>query len=173
MTPEEFLASVKLQRFYHFTDEANLPSIKEHGLLSLEQLEKRGIAPPKPGGNQWSHDADKRTGLDLYVHLCLFNEHPMEYRAKTEGRIEKSKFLEIDKMVLGIDGACFTAAVANKAGVQTLTIAEANLEMDFEVVCNYRTMDWKNPEVMDRIKAAKKYELLIPNEVPLCFIRGL
>src|SRR6202050_5944028 len=87
--------------FYHFTDRRNLPMIKEHGgLYSLAMLSKMKIEVPAPGGNEWSHAADGRIGLDRYVHLCFRNTHPMEYVARQDGRIADSVYLRIHPDVL-------------------------------------------------------------------------
>src|SRR5260370_4560046 len=70
----------RITRLYHFTDRQNLPLIQKlGGLYPPSQLEARGIQIPAPGGNQWSRDADKMSGMDRYVHLCFRPNHPMEY----------------------------------------------------------------------------------------------
>ncbi len=76
MDLDDFLAqhvstSPQQRHYLHFTDEANLASIRKHGLLSMRQLKQRGIEIPAPGGNQWSQDADAASGMDAYVHLCF------------------------------------------------------------------------------------------------------
>jgi len=43
--------------------------------------------------------------------------------------------------------------------------------MDFAAV--YERMDWSVQEQMQRVLTARKYELLVPNHVPLRYIRGL
>ncbi len=74
---------------WHFTDRANLDSIeKNKGLLSLGELERRGIEIPLPGGNEWSHDADRNKNLHEYVHLAFVDDHPMLFRAKEDNRIK-------------------------------------------------------------------------------------
>ena len=84
-----------IPRLYHFTDRRNLGSIRKHGgLYCLAELVRLGIKVPAPGGNDWSHAEDKRRGLDGFVHLCFRENQPMEYRAKQEGRIGDSFFLE-------------------------------------------------------------------------------
>src|SRR3954470_14809416 len=84
MNPIEFIEKyMRGKCFYHFTDTRNIASIKSQGgLFSLRQLRQRGILPTAPGGNQWSHEADERLGLDSYVHLCFLDQHPMEWRVK-------------------------------------------------------------------------------------------
>jgi hypothetical protein len=56
---------------FHFTDIRNLQFIKEHGVLSLAELNRRSIEIPAAGGNQWSHDADYRMGLDESMFICV------------------------------------------------------------------------------------------------------
>jgi hypothetical protein len=156
---------------YHFTDIRNIPSIKEHGLLSLAELKRRSIEIPAAGGNQWSHDADCRMGLAEYVHLCFFNQHPMEFIAKRDGRINESAFLKINPIVLQWEGVRVTLEVANKSGTKLLTLAQAMEEIDSEIMCKWT--DWSNPDVQERRQMAKKYEVLVPNIIPIEFIMGI
>lgn len=172
MTPQQFFARFSVPCFYHFTDTRNLDSIRSaKGLFSFAELKRRKMRTAAPGGNDWSHEADERVGVDEYVHLCLFSKHPMEYLAKKEGRILESRFLEINFNVLTFDGIRFTPGVSNKRGVDLLTLAEACNTLDFEVI--YDRTDWRDPEIKQRRFAAKKYELLIPKCVPIELISGV
>ena len=156
--------------FYHFTDARNLPSIKEHGLLSTATLRARSIKAVT-GGNQWSLDADRSKGMDAYVHLCFFNEHPMEYLAKQAGRIETSKFLVIEPAVLRTPNSLISIGVANKADMSYGEPNEFIEKIDLKVI--YTKTDWKDKEIQERRRAAKKSEILIPEHIPLNFIRNL
>ena len=170
MAADEFFATYAVPCFYHFTDVRNIPLIRESGgLLSMRAMRDAGIPVPAPGGDANSQLSDSRNGMDRYVHLCLFNQNPMEYRARQDGRIEDSRFIEIDRDVLRIEGVRFTAAMANQAGVFPLSIEQAFAEMDFSAV--YGNVDWKIPEQMQRVLAARKFELLIPDCVPLHYIK--
>ena len=81
---------------FHFTDRRNVPMIRDMGgIYPYAELKRRGVQIPAPGGNEWSHDEDGRRGLDEYVHLCFRPNHPMEFAARSEGRIQDSIFLEI------------------------------------------------------------------------------
>lgn len=169
---KEFLDKNRVTGFFHFTDERNIPSIKVNGgIISLAQLRERGVRPTAPGGNQWSHDADTRIGLDAYVHLCFMDWHPMEYVARQEQRVEVTRFLQIDPSIMLLDGVLFTSDVSNKAGVCPLPFEKAIETMDFSAI--YDRLDWRDPEVKERRRVASKYELLIPNIVPLSLIRGI
>jgi hypothetical protein len=155
----------KFDGVWHFTDRSNLELIKEHGLLSIAELERRGIQIPAPGGNEWSHDADKKKCLHEYVHLAFIDEHPMQYRAKEDGRIKNPIWLKIDVSVILMQNALFSADVSNKSGVSLLTAEQAATEIDFEVLFTY--MDWRDPIIQDRRQNAKKSEILIPNMIPV------
>lgn len=155
---------------YHFTDRENLTSIQAHGgLWSLAQLKVKGIKVPRPGGNEWSHDADAIKGMDTYVHLCFTDEHPMEYRAKQEGHINDPVYIEILPEVLRLPQVCFSSDVSNKSGVVIHPIASATNMIDFEVL--YTRTDWRDPAIQERLKQARKYEVLIPDHVPLNLMR--
>ena len=157
---------------YHFTDRRNLPSIREHdGLYPMTELRKKNIKVVAPGGNQWSQDADGIKGMDAYVHLCFRNNHPMEYLARQAGRIGDTIFLQIHPDVLTWDDVLFTDDVANKAGVETHTIEEAGKIIDFEVL--YTRTNWSDPKVQARLQQAEKYEILIPEKIPLKMISNL
>jgi len=166
------LEKYKINAFWHFTDKSNLELIKEHkGLLSLGELERKGINVPISGGNQWSHDADKIKGVQEYVHLAFIQEHPMLYIAKQEGRIPNPVWLKIDSSVILKKGVCFTSDVSNKTEVSTLQPEEAKETIDFDVL--FTRTDWTNPEIQVRRQNAKKSEILIPNFVPIEKILGV
>jgi hypothetical protein len=51
------------QQFYHFTDRKNLPLIREHGLLSTNELRRRGLFPSvKTGGDAIGLQSDTAKG---------------------------------------------------------------------------------------------------------------
>jgi hypothetical protein len=157
---------------YHFTDRRNVASIREQGgLYPLATLREKGVAISAPGGNEWSHQADSAKGLDRYVHLCFRATHPMEYRARQEGRIVDSIFLLISAEVLQWEGAKFTPDVSNKSGVESYTMEQARSMIDFEVL--YTRTDWRDSAIKQRLVQAEKYEILVPRHIPLELIRNL
>lgn len=155
--------------FYHFTDTKNLPSIRQHGLLSMRTLRASQI-DTTCGGNDWSLDADRRFGMDAYVHLCFFSEHPMEWLARQDGRIEQSRFLRIAPEVLRIPGVLITDGVSNKADMKPQPAEDMIGKLDLKVI--YTRTDWKDPEVQERLKAARRCEVLVPDRVPVALIKN-
>lgn len=65
----------------------------------------------------------------------------------------------------------FTVDVSNKSGVEAIPLADALEIIDFKVL--YTRTDWSDPEVQQRLQQAEKYELLVPNHVPMNYIRNL
>lgn len=174
MTIDDFIKRMGQGVLYHFTDVSNLPLIKEHGLLSIRELRKRGIHPPKPGSNSISRKKDTELGLDRFVRLCPKNMHPMEYRAKEEKRIGPTVFLEISCDVLRLPDICGCSQVAYKNGAVVRPLEEALDEFDLEVL-----YDIPFPEVLayedtkNRFNKAKKSEILVPDHIPASLILNL
>jgi len=135
------------------------------GLLSLSELEKQGIKIPVPGGNEWSHRADKIKGMNKYVHLCFLDDHPMFDRVQFDGRIRDPIWLKIDSSILLKDEVRFCIDVSNKSGVSILSPKEAIEQIDFEVL--FAHQNHNDPKIRARLYAAKKSEILVPNFVPI------
>lgn len=172
MTPQELIARYNIRHLYHFTDAANVESIRAYGgLLSLEQLEQCGIIAPRPGGNDWSHDADRWRGLHRYVHLSFTDDHPMRYVAENDRRIGPTYTLRISASILHGPGLLFTTDIANKSGVQLLEWDQAVSAIDFEVL--YTWLDWRDPEIQNRKRQARRAEILVPNGVSVQFIENI
>ncbi len=171
MTMEAVIKEYRIEAIWHYTDRANLDSIREHGgLFSLKQLEEKGIAVPRPGGNNWSHDADRHKGLDVYIHLGFTQSHPMLFQAHKDGRITDPVWLKVDASVLTDPEVRFSSDVSNKNGVPILDQKEALKRLDFEAL--FRYMDWSDPETNTRRQAAEKSEILVPDTIPMEKILG-
>jgi hypothetical protein len=175
MTIDEFIKRVQQssqqKTLLHFTDTRNLPSIRKHGLLCTKRLREAKIEVPALGGNEWSLDADRASGMDAFVHLCFMRNHPMVYRAQSEGMIESVTYLEVRAEVLKLPGTQLCSDVANKSGVIPVPVADGLGGLDLEVI--YRRTDWRDPAVNARLQAAHRCEILVPDEVPREFIGNL
>lgn len=156
----------KIKCLWHFTDQSNLDSIKQHGgLLSLAELNKRGIEVPEPGGNEISHQEDKQKGLDNYIHLTFYNANPMLWVAqKKENRIPNPKWLEINRDLLFGKDVLFCKGVANKREAELIDATEAEKQIDFETLFEYTNCGGAE---LQAHREAQKSEILIPNFISL------
>ncbi|MFG1189307.1 DarT ssDNA thymidine ADP-ribosyltransferase family protein [Xanthobacter flavus] len=176
MVPQEFVGLIRKStqhRFlYHFTDSSNFESIAQHGLLSKAQMKEKGIWPPAhAGGNQLSWNLDEFRGIDDSVSLCMTRNHGMKFLAQKDGRLPDARYLAIDPDVLLIPGVRIALGVANSNDVEIFPVAEAIGKMDLEVI--YSRTDWKDGAVYSRLRAAEKYEVLVPKSVDPALILGV
>lgn len=151
-------------RLYHFTERANLPSIRSLGILSLRELsEKGGAANVKFCSSVASRLSDERAGLDRFVRLCFVAEHPMEYRARERGDMVDPVFVHVSNAVLNNPDLRVSSGVPYQAGVQLHTLPEAIDNLDLDVLLKWK--DWRDPKIFKRRQIALKYELLVPNRI--------
>lgn len=157
----EFMRRSQLY-FFHFTDVRNLDGIKEKGILPTAELNWGGHDFVS-GGDRESLLVDERKGFDRYVHLCFWNQHPMEYRAKLAGRISRSVFLRVDPEVILTPGTLVSDRVstANDAIVEPADVMLPKLDL-FPI---YNRMNWKESEIKRRVDATRKYEILVPSVI--------
>lgn len=89
----------------------------------------------------------------------------MEFSKRIAGEIDQTVWLQIDPKIVETPGTLFCSRVSNSDGATTVRLEDLTIEdMDAEIV--FRFNDWKNPVVRERLNAAQKYELLIPNMIP-------
>lgn len=155
---------------YHFTDRKNLESIKNNGgLYSLAKINKMKLKDVSYISNGWSQDADRFKGIDSYVHLCFVQgEHPMAFNASNNNDLI---WLAIDSKILDSAGVLYTNDIANKSGVILLNNEEAKENLDIEGI--FKFLPFTEEGNRERKVATYKYEILIPNFVPLSYIRNL
>lgn len=173
---EQFLTdripkSTQHNSFYHFTDRKNLRLVRQHGLLSTAELRRLNLFPQvTPGGDQNSLNSDLANGTDRYVCLCFTSSHPMCHIA-TVNRGLDAVYLKVNPQILRVPGVMITNAPSNQNGVQKIAAAKALPGLDLDVL--YTRMVWAEPAVNARLQVAEKYEILVPNRVPLEYISGL
>ena len=78
---ERFLDKQGIECFYHFTDRANLDSIRREGLFSYRYL-KRNHIKTYPGGDAEMQRLDQFYDLDNHIRLSFCKRHPMGWRLK-------------------------------------------------------------------------------------------
>jgi hypothetical protein len=151
----KFMRTYQIRHLWHFTDKANLASIKKHGgILSLREIEERDIEIPRPGGDDMSHYLDKKLGLDRFVRLCFQNSHPMLHVANQEGRIADPTWLKVDASIMLNPDVRFSIGVAYQDGVEIINHEMAANRIDFEVLFTW--MDWNDPEIQRRRQIGKR-----------------
>ena len=175
MTIDELVATItksaQHRYLYHFTDKSNFPSIGTKGLMSKVQMRKEGWWPDATGGNQLSWDLDALRGIDKFISLCMTKNHPMKYLAQKDGRLPEPRYLTIEPDVLKLPGVNIAFGVANSNDVEILPVADAIAKLDVEVL--YTRTDWTNAEIQQRLSAAEKMEVLVPDCVPRNLIAGI
>ncbi|MBN8682454.1 MAG: DUF4433 domain-containing protein [Chitinophagales bacterium] len=92
----QVLQSNGINTLYHFTDKANIKSIKENGgLYSWYHCDKNNITILKPGGSVKSRELDRRYNLHDYVRLSFARNHPMMFVARDDERTLNPIVLEV------------------------------------------------------------------------------
>jgi len=154
---------------YHFTETANLVSIRVHGILSLEAIEQRGDIETAHSSDSQSRRSDKQKGLHKYVHLSLYPEHPMQFAKALAGEINDTSWLKISPDIVTEPGVLFCSRLANSNDAVTKRIDQITLDdFDADIVLKYT--DWNDPRIRERLEVTKKYEILIPNSVEIKYI---
>lgn len=92
----------------------------------------------------------------------------MAYRCRNDGRQPSQVYLGINPDVLLFPGVRIALGLANAHATQILPIADAIPHMDIDII--YRWVD--NPgSFFERMSAAEKIEVLVPNGIPAKFIK--
>ncbi len=83
------------------------------------------------------------------------------------------RYLKICPKVALLPGVEATLDVANKTGVRRYPVSEAVQNADFDKEVLYTQTDWNDPQIQGRLQRAERYELLVPNHIPIEYIVGL
>lgn len=156
-----------ITKLYHFTDLANLESIRNHnGLRSWFYCLSNDIEIPIPGGNKLSRELDHRNGLHDYVRISFTRNHPMMFAQ--HNRDKNNVILEIDLKAICLKENLFANMNATKNGV-----AIGGSIDDFKKI----KLDlFKHPnqfKVDEPDRAYYQAEVLIRQHLPLKYILNL
>lgn len=163
-TVKDILESEDINKFYHFTDRSNLPSIRLNGgLYSWYYCENNDIEIPRPGGNQVSRNLDRENELEDYVRLSFVESHPMCHVAKREGRIQNPVILEISPEVALWESTRFSDrnAIDNRARIGCRPQDLSRIRFDI-----LRQSRWSNESEKHYWQA----EVLVKTHVPLRYM---
>jgi chemotaxis protein histidine kinase CheA len=166
---QQVLQQNGITTLYHFTDRANIKSIKENGgLYSWHYCDRKGIKIPYQGGGALSRDLDMRYNLQDYVRASFTRNHPMRFVAENEGRIQNAVNLEISLEVCYFQETRFANMNATKTG-----------HSQGENLVNLQNIHFgtvKQPNHFDLDESEKPYfqaEVLVKTWIPIEYITNI
>ena len=161
----------KITKLYHFTDRDNLESIiKNGGLYSWMDCERKGIKINKPGGSSVSRQLDSGRNLENYVRVSFTTQHPMMFAAMKDGRISNPVILEIDSEVI-----CWNETLYANLNAARLTI-KPNIG---PALSDFKQIHFQSVKVrtqFDLPEEEQPYfqaEILVKNFIPLEYIKNI
>ncbi len=166
-TIRKVLIDNEINTLFHFTDKANLKSIKKlGGLFSWQHCLSNNIHIPSPGGNELSRNLDKNKGLEDYVRLSFTRNHPMMFVEHTRDR--DNVILEIDPEVVYLKSTMYSDVNANRNN--------ASIGKELSDFKRIRFELFKNPNHFKLSEEERPYyqaEILAKNHIPSKYIKNL
>ena len=160
-----------LKHLFHWTHLDNLPGIAAEGaVLSKAELERRSLWPcARPGGDDLSHDLDRRFGTWGFVSTSPITRTPMLTR-----RVDEEWplcLIAIDLQVADLPGVEFTDKNAASAQSRRMPAPEGLELLDYEALC--RPPEPPSLFWMQKILPRLQSEVLVPRQVERRFIREI
>lgn len=161
----------KIVKLYHFTDRDNLESIiKNGGLYSWMDCERKGIKIAKPGGGSLSRQLDSSRNLEDYVRVSFTTQHPMMFVAMKDGRISNPVVLEIDPEVILWKGTCYSDMNATTHKIRPNIGATIS---DFKKIHFQSVKARKHFDLPEEEQPYFQAEILVKNFIPLEYIKNI
>jgi len=166
---QNVLNSNNITTLYHFTDRANLQSIKRHGALySWHYCVNNNIEIPMPGGDDLSRSLDRRYNLQNYVRISFTRNHPMMYIALNQNRINNPVILEIDPEVVFWKNSKYANKNATRNDVSIGSEIDDFKKIRFDIVKLNKHFDLEDSD-----KPYFQAEVLILEKIPIEFIKNI
>lgn len=160
-----------ITKLYHFTDRDNLESIiKNGGLYSWMDCERKGIKIAKPGGGSTSRQLDSGRNLENYVRISFTTQHPMMYVAMKEGRISNPIILEIDPEIIYWKGTCYSNM---NATIHRIRPNIGDSLSDFKQIHFKSVKVHKHFDLPEEEQPYFQAEILVKNFIPLEYIKNI
>ena len=160
-----------IKKLYHFTDRENLESIiKNGGLYSWMDCERKGIKIAKPGGGSMSRQLDSGRNLEDYVRVSFTTQHPMMYVAMREGRISNPVILEIDPEIIYWKDTCYSNM---NATIHRITPNIGDSLSDFKQIHFQSVKVHKHFDLPEEEQPYFQAEILVKNFIPLEYIKNI
>ena len=161
----------RITKLYHFTDRDNLESIiKNGGLYSWMDCERKGIKIAKPGGGSVSRQLDSGRNLEDYVRVSFTTQHPMMYVAMREGRISNPVILEIDPEIIYWKDTCYSNM---NATIHRITPNIGDSLSDFKQIHFQSVKVHKHFDLPEEEQPYFQAEILVKNFIPLEYIKNI
>lgn len=161
----------KIVKLYHFTDRDNLESIiKNGGLYSWMDCERKGIKINKPGGSSSSRQLDSSRNLENYVRVSFTTQHPMMYVAMKDGRISNPVILEIDPEVIYWNESLFANLNAARYTIKPNIGPSIS---DFKQIHFQSVKARTHFDLPEEEQPYFQAEILVKNFIPLEFIKNI
>lgn len=153
---------------FHVTDERNLCSICENGLLSKAEAQRRGITPEHSGGSALTRALDSKYGLDDAVFLGFNTTGIMPNH--DDKRYRRFRAVCVAPNILYQPGVQIALGRANHANTEAFSAWRAVHDLDLDAI--FYELDPTDNETPRRLRLAANYEILVPTRVPPEFILG-
>ena len=161
----------KIVKLYHFTDRDNLESIiKNGGLYSWMDCERKGIKINKPGGSPVSRQLDSGRNLEDYVRVSFTTQHPMMYVAMKDGRISNPVILEINPEVIYWNETLYANLNAAKHTIKPIIGPTLS---DFKQIHFQSVKVRKHFDLPEEEQPYFQAEVLVKNFIPLEYIKNI
>ena len=161
----------RIVKLYHFTDRDNLESIiKNGGLYSWMDCERKGIKIAKPGGGSTSRQLDSGRNLEDYVRVSFTTQHPMMYVAMKDGRISNPVILEIDPEVIYWRDSYYSNM---NATIHRIRPNIGGSLSDFKQIHFQSVKANKHFDLPDEEQPYFQAEVLVKNFIPLEYIKNI
>lgn len=172
---EKILQENGITAFSHFTDKANLKSIRENGgLFSWFYCDMNNIVIPMPGGSMGSRQNDTTNGKKDFVRVAFNKEHPMLFIAEKDGRISNTVWLNIDVKVAYFKNTEFSDKNAAAFSSYTPRIGnEVNYleNVRFDILKKAERV--KHYNLNDDEKPYNQAEVLVKTWIPIEYITNI
>jgi hypothetical protein len=146
-----------IKTLFHFTDAANLPSIRESGLLSASTLSSRKINAVL-NSDELSRKLDKAMGLENYVRLSFNAKNPMQYVSLKEKRVSQMVMLQVKLEVVSRPGVMFSDCNA---------VRQDAVRSNSPKIVHFNVVKAKDQfAVPPEMKCFYQAEVLVPSPVP-------
>jgi hypothetical protein len=166
---EKILSENSINALYHFTDQANISSIKRQGgLFSWHFCFFNKIDIPTPGGDDLSRKLDKNQGCENYVRVSFTKNHPMMHTALKQGRISSPVILEIDPQIIFWKNSKYANKNATRNDVSIGSTLDDFKEIRFDIVKRNTHFG-----LSDNEKPFYQAEILILEKIPIQFIKNI